>query len=161
MTQTYPLHLRGIRTSPSRLAALATLGEIKPAPGMVLVACGECKTEFYVYLSMRPGKTLYCSPACRHAGHGKAMRGKRWSDRLSSTKDFRKWVKEQQGRAVPCLICGWDEDTTDVCHIVARKDGGKDELGNIVRLCPNHHRMFDAGKIPQNEIVRRKEGRPF
>jgi predicted restriction endonuclease len=52
-----------------------------------------------------------------------------------------------------CAICGWDEASCDVAHIVALRDGGADEIGNVTMLCPNHHRMYDTGRIPV-EVVR-------
>ena len=53
----------------------------------------------------------------------------------------------------PCAICGWDEARTDAAHIVPRGDTGPDTVENGVILCPNHHRKFDGGLIPIDEIV--------
>jgi predicted restriction endonuclease len=52
-----------------------------------------------------------------------------------------------------CAICGWDEAPNDVAHIVARKNGGTDTLDNVVMLCPNHHRLFDTGRITAEQII--------
>jgi 5-methylcytosine-specific restriction endonuclease McrA len=56
-----------------------------------------------------------------------------------------------------CAICAWDGAPCDVCHIVARKDGGTDTLDNVVMLCPNHHRRFDLGLIPAGVVRRARE----
>lgn len=53
-----------------------------------------------------------------------------------------------------CVVCGWNETSCDVAHI----DRGIDELDNVVMLCPNHHRMYDRGLIPRDEILGLKEG---
>lgn len=40
-----------------------------------------------------------------------------------------------------CSICGWNESTCDVHHIVAKKDGGTNEMSNLICVCPNCHRV--------------------
>jgi hypothetical protein len=46
-----------------------------------------------------------------------------------------------------CCVCGWDEDSIDIHHILPRKDGGSDDLANLTPLCPNHHRLADKKKL--------------
>jgi len=36
---------------------------------------------------------------------------------------------------------------------MATKDGGADAEENTVRLCPNHHRLFDKGKIASETVL--------
>ena len=45
-----------------------------------------------------------------------------------------------------CCLCDFDV-VTAVHHIVARKDGGTNDLDNLITLCPNHHYMAHAGLI--------------
>jgi predicted restriction endonuclease len=73
--------------------------------------------------------------------------------RLTST--FRKAIR--RSFADRCAICDWDGAPCDVCHIIARKNGGTDTLSNVVMLCPNHHRRFDLGLIPVEVIRRARE----
>ena len=40
-----------------------------------------------------------------------------------------------------CSICGWNESTCDIHHIVAKKDGGTDDMENLICVCPNCHRV--------------------
>lgn len=42
---------------------------------------------------------------------------------------------------IPCVICGWNESTRDIHHIVPVKDGGADDISNLTVLCPNCHRV--------------------
>lgn len=46
-----------------------------------------------------------------------------------------------------CKICGWKEGRCDIHHIVERKDGGTNDITNLVLLCPNHHRLWHEGKL--------------
>lgn len=42
-----------------------------------------------------------------------------------------------------CVVCGWDKATCDVHHI----NGRGDEHGNLIILCPNHHRIAEEGNL--------------
>lgn len=41
---------------------------------------------------------------------------------------------------VGCSICGWNEASCDVHHIVPKKNGGSNDHDNLTILCPNCHR---------------------
>jgi hypothetical protein len=43
----------------------------------------------------------------------------------------------------------------EVAHVKARASGGTSVLGNLVVLCPNHHKEFDYGEL---EIIEQTEG---
>lgn len=49
-----------------------------------------------------------------------------------------------------CVICGFDR-YVELAHIVPASEGGVFEEGNTVTLCPNHHRLFDQGRLTENE----------
>jgi predicted restriction endonuclease len=78
------------------------------------------------------------------------MTGRRYVATYSSKYTFRVMIRREF--IDRCAICGWDEASTDVAHIVARKDGGTDSIDNVVMLCPNHHRLFDTGHISVDEV---------
>ena len=40
-----------------------------------------------------------------------------------------------------CSICGWNESTCDIHHIKHKKDGGTNEMSNLIYICPNCHRL--------------------
>jgi predicted restriction endonuclease len=79
------------------------------------------------------------------------MTGRRYVDTYTSRATFRVMIRREF--LDRCAICGWDEAPNDVAHIVARKHGGSDALDNVVMLCPNHHRLFDTGRIPVEDVL--------
>lgn len=97
------------------------------------------------------GDNVYCDAACRNAGHSKIMTGRRPSNGVyASSSTFRVMIRREFTDR--CAICSWAEAPCDVAHIVARKSGGTDDLENVVMLCPNHHRLFDLGLIPEDMV---------
>lgn len=63
-----------------------------------------------------------------------------------SRHGMRRIVDRLYGMA--CLRCGWDEERTDMAHLVA----GSHRLVDVVPLCPNCHRLLDFGRISKGEI---------
>lgn len=119
----------------------------------VEIACLICERPFIVPPSQARG-SRYCSLACKDVGQSRVQTGRRKVETWKSSA-FRGMV-----RALfidRCAICGWDEALNDVAHIEARKHGGADTIENIVMLCPNHHRLYDRGKISRATIL---EARP-
>lgn len=51
-----------------------------------------------------------------------------------------------------CMICGWNEATCDIHHIIPRKIGGSNDNDNLVIVCPNCHRKIHCHKlsVPHN-----------
>ena len=67
------------------------------------------------------------------------------------------------GVRIPKLKGGW---YIEVAHIQPVAKGGRSVLGNLLVLCPNHHKEFDYGKLEieeqTNEVVRgRLNGKEF
>jgi len=115
--------------------------------------CEVCGKPFN-YPLCREGKAKYCSNKCA----GIAFRGNgspRYKGVYKNLGDFRRNMKKklQWLFGDVCIICGWDKTPNDVCHIVPRKEGGKDSFDNVVLLCPNHHRMYDMGLIQREHLV--------
>lgn len=46
-----------------------------------------------------------------------------------------------------CAVCKWAEGRCDIHHIIERKDGGTNDISNLILLCPNHHRLWHEGKL--------------
>ncbi len=52
-----------------------------------------------------------------------------------------------------CQICGKyirkkdGSKYIEACHIKAKREKGKENLENIILLCPNHHKEFDLGEL--------------
>lgn len=51
-----------------------------------------------------------------------------------------------------CRVCGWNKGKCDVHHIVPRRDGGSNELSNVVLICPNCHRLAEEGTLTAQEL---------
>lgn len=49
-----------------------------------------------------------------------------------------------------CEVCG-DTRVLNIAHIIPRADGGPDEEWNLMRLCANHHYLFDEHKLTEQE----------
>lgn len=49
-----------------------------------------------------------------------------------------------------CEICG-DRRVLNIAHIIPRSEKGPDEAWNLMRLCANHHYLFDNFKLSQSE----------
>lgn len=122
----------------------------------------DCGKEFDYYPSVRPNAEA-CSDEHRHILHALKMTGRRPSNGVyANASSFRAMARHHFYDR--CAICAWPLRevlypypafpgvSCDVCHIVARKNGGTDTLDNVVLLCPNHHRLFDLGLIPVEKI---------
>ena len=91
----------------------------------------------------------FCSRKCKGISHSAQMRrGAIRSVGAAFRQTARNYLK------AACAVCGWDSASCDVAHIVP----GLDRLDNVVMLCPNHHRMYDQGLIPRDEILGARDG---
>lgn len=52
-----------------------------------------------------------------------------------------------------CEIC-FEARAVDVCHIIPREEGGRNEADNYVFLCPTHHFFFDQARLTTQEFER-------
>lgn len=122
--------------------------------------CEHCGNLFpvkpYRYKTRR-----FCSRACFHAHRfgGSHPRGKAVNLSGKNNPNFknattrttaRDFARKAFGDA--CMICGWDVHV-DVHHIIPMRHGGTNNIDNLIVLCPNHHRMADAGMIPNKELT--------
>ena len=51
----------------------------------------------------------------------------------------------------PCEICG-ENRAIDACHIIPNHIGGNIAPGNVLWLCPTHHRLFDRFLLSKDEF---------
>jgi len=52
-----------------------------------------------------------------------------------------------------CVVCS-ETRGVQLCHILARRHGGRLTPDNTVALCPNHHWFFDRGKLNEKELCK-------
>jgi len=67
--------------------------------------------------------------------------------------------RRQWGKGKSCLICGFDR-CIDAAHIVSHRNGGTMDDENLIPLCPNHHRLFDASQLLAEEAEQLKHRIP-
>lgn len=120
-------------------------------PSRASKLCEVCGEEFFFNSSMRK-RAVVCSRKCLGTWQiiqrtGLLIKGGKYKSDRTFRQMARKLFVDR------CAICGWNETPCDVCHIVARKDGGENIFENVVMLCPNHHRMFDRGLLAKELIL--------
>ena len=54
---------------------------------------------------------------------------------------------------IGCAICGWNESTCDIHHIIEKCNGGTDDVSNLIIVCPNHHRIIHTNKCYSVENI--------
>lgn len=59
-------------------------------------------------------------------------------------------VERRYVYSVGCCICG-ENRVVDAAHLVPAVEGGSGMEDNIVPLCPTHHRLYDRGKLSEEE----------
>lgn len=136
----------------------------------VTVVCKNCGKEFK-YNHTRGVKRSYCCESCQR--NGIAKNGyKRNRRKLKERANVTKLESSILGRyGSKCAICGWELSNeqfirdkkgrmlvargNEIHHIVALEDGGTSTDGNLILLCPNHHKMANAGIISAEELKTR------
>lgn len=103
----------------------------KPKLPAVIKTCKECNSEFSKGFK-------FCSVRCRKT-------------HFNRIKLVAKYERKTRGLPEFCEICN-ENRTLDYCHIVPRSDGGPFSSGNLLRLCPTHHRLFDEGMLNIAEL---------
>ena len=86
--------------------------------------------------------TLYCSDICKQRNYRDSAKSE------NSIKVFYKKLSH-----LSCQICGWNEASRDLHHIIPVAQGGKNEENNLITLCPNHHRMVHSKLITETELL--------
>lgn len=109
--------------------------------------CKFCGKEFQRYWNPeKDPKPMYCSRSCSGKAKKKHMVYKRWRGKRT---EKRKRLNERKNAS--CEVCGFKR-LLDICHIVPAKKGGAYDRINILFLCPNHHYLFDRGKLTKEEF---------
>lgn len=98
------------------------------------IRCG-CNIEISIH---SPRKSWICDKCKQnHNPHSKDV------TKIKSILEFSKRtaVKILKRMGAKCSICGWDESTCDIHHIIPKKNGGTDDMDNLIYICPNCHRI--------------------
>ena len=55
---------------------------------------------------------------------------------------------------LPCEVCGWNQGPRDIHHVLPITQGGKNELCNLITLCPNCHRLVHRNLLSENKLIK-------
>lgn len=108
---------------------------------LVPLTCDFCGESFQVIKRKRQ-RQRYCGHKCYQEAFkvDHQDRSKKGYGKLEQMKQHQK-----------CEICGFDR-FVEICHIIPAVKGGNQDGGNILFLCPNHHRLFDNNLLIQDEM---------
>lgn len=99
--------------------------------------CEKCGKEFKSK-KIKNGRHIHCNDCKRKVVHFKNI------DSLTSIKDLSKRtiskIFERSNKG--CSICGWNESTCDIHHIIPKSKGGNNDNDNLIIVCPNCHRII-------------------
>ena len=106
----------------------------------IILSCVVCGSEF----KSKANHAKYCSNKCRRKVSCQLSKDRRreGKDRYHLAEKVRKIFGK-----LACFVCGWEESSCDVHHVIPKRDGGSDVLSNLTILCPNHHRLADRGDL--------------
>lgn len=102
-----------------------------------LRSCIRCGKEFYASIHLNAARCI-CEDCKKHnRPHHKEKKS------IKTLKDISKktFVKILKNMGAKCSICGWNESTCDVHHIIPSSEGGTDDFTNLIVVCPNCHRV--------------------
>lgn len=100
--------------------------------------CVQCNEKFQ---SKNP-KAKYCSKKCK-ARHYRSL----MSTEQNGTRKLQSIML-----TFPCENCGWHEGPRDVHHITPVCEGGKNEVLNLITLCPNCHRLAHRNLLSEDKL---------
>ena len=107
--------------------------------------CEKCGISFESK-KIRDGRKHHCKDCKRKVPH----HNKSNSLLECSKRTVQKIVKRANKG---CSICGWNEASCDLHHIIPTFQGGSDTDDNAVILCPNHHRMAHTEDLIPVEML--------
>lgn len=98
--------------------------------------CEKCGKEFARKSPIRNGRHIHCNDCKQNRVHVK-QEPQSLLDLSSRT------VSKILYRAnCSCSICGWNESSCDIHHIIPKSKGGTNDADNLIIVCPNCHRVI-------------------
>lgn len=106
-----------------------------PKKTCTCIVCGN------TFMSKNP-KSKYCSKVCKCKHY-------RY---LAATEQYGTRKLQNILLTLPCANCGWQEGPRDVHHILPVCKGGKNEMINLITLCPNCHRLAHRNLLSEDKL---------
>ena len=101
--------------------------------------CVQCGKEF----ESTSTKAKYCCKQCKLKHYRASI----------STEKYATRTLQNILLNFPCENCGWQEGPRDVHHITPVCEGGKNEIENLITLCPNCHRLAHRNLLSKDKLV--------
>lgn len=121
----------------------------KQNPKEYTYTCEKCGKTFILNNKIRKDRHVYCNDCKRKVVHAKDL-----SELNTITDVSKRTITKILRRAnVKCSICGWNESTCDIHHIIHKKDGGSDNMDNLIVVCPNCHRIIHTTDKYNTELL--------
>ena len=110
--------------------------------------CEICGKSFLTNKTIRKDRHIRCDECKQHRKHSKEQE-------INSILDCSKRTisKILNRSKIGCAICGWNESTCDIHHIIEKCNGGTDDVSNLIIVCPNHHRIIHTNKCYSIEYL--------
>lgn len=102
--------------------------------------CEKCGREFKSNRTFKKGRHIHCEECIQQRKHYKENP----QSILDLSKRTISKILERANKG--CAICGWNESTCDIHHIIERSKGGTNNLENLIVVCPNCHRVIHSNK---------------
>lgn len=102
-----------------------------------IATCIRCGQEFLASIHINKCKCI--CPKCKT--HNRPHSKNKSQILTLSDISKRTMMKILKRMNAKCSICGWNEASCDLHHIVPRKNGGGDNFDNLIVVCPNCHRI--------------------
>lgn len=98
--------------------------------------CEKCNKEFYTANKIHKDRHIHCDECKQNRPKYKKI--------INTIYDVssRTMSLILQRANIGCAICGWNETSGDIHHIIERKNNGTNELNNLIYVCPNCHRII-------------------
>jgi hypothetical protein len=110
--------------------------------------CDKCGKEFESKIYRRNDRKKHCNNCIRKSPHSIK------SNNITLLDLSKRTVSKILKRAkVCCSICGWDESSCDIHHIIEKSIGGTNDVSNLIIVCPNCHRICHVEKKFDNEFL--------
>lgn len=112
--------------------------------------CGKPVARIASRMTQKGSRNAYCNRTCVawYRSYQAALVATRKTVRRRSREDAARCAAIFGGS---CAVCGFSR-LIEYAHYEPKREGGRARLGNIVPLCPNHHRLFDSGLLEPSEL---------
>ena len=119
-------------------------------PKEIHYICEKCGKEFISENRFKKDRKIVCNDCKRKVKH--YNKENEFSILDCSKRTISKILNRSK---IGCAICGWNESTCDIHHIIEKSKGGSNDISNLIIVCPNHHRIIHTNKCYSIEYLKK------